>query len=104
MNSIINIYDVYFLSCNDFCKIVTYRKKDTRSFFLQFSGSCICNELFGGEDCATPRSTPPSNVSLPDSGLCDVRKRACKKTYVYGYFIPPDIYCKTKHFEVILLC
>ncbi|VDI01231.1 Hypothetical predicted protein [Mytilus galloprovincialis] len=63
------------------------------------NGSCICNELFGGEDCATPRSTPPSNVSLPDSGLCDVRKRACKKTYVYGYFIPPDIYCKTKHFE-----
>ncbi|XP_076111545.1 von Willebrand factor D and EGF domain-containing protein-like [Mytilus galloprovincialis] len=63
------------------------------------NGSCICNELFGGEDCAKPKSTPPSNVSLPDSGLCDVRKRACKKTYVYGYFIPPDIYCKTKHFE-----
>ncbi|CAG2238263.1 CHRNA10 [Mytilus edulis] len=43
------------------------------------NGSCICNELFGGEDCATPRSTPPSNVSLPDSGLCDVRKEHVRR-------------------------
>ncbi|XP_076109578.1 uncharacterized protein LOC143078608 [Mytilus galloprovincialis] len=65
------------------------------------NGECVCNTMFGGEDCSTSRTTPPTNISVPELGLCQSRKRSCKKTNIMGYFMPPDVWCNIQHFEIL---
>lgn len=66
-------------------------------------GSCKCSSSYVGIDCSHPKSTPPSNLSLPDSGLCKNTKRPCEETNIFGYFQSDTLYVKFKEFEVTIL-
>ncbi|XP_052063239.1 uncharacterized protein LOC127702954 isoform X1 [Mytilus californianus] len=65
------------------------------------NGICVCNSMFGGEDCSKSRTTAPTNISVPELGLCQSRTRSCKKTNVMGHFMPPDVWCNIQHFEIL---
>ncbi|XP_052785257.1 uncharacterized protein LOC128220772 [Mya arenaria] len=47
-------------------------------------GKCVCETGFTGVDCTTKTYLPPEIHGLPDDGLCDVRRRPCKRTSVFG--------------------
>ncbi|WAR28808.1 SVEP1-like protein [Mya arenaria] len=47
-------------------------------------GKCVCDLGFTGVDCSTITSLPPEMLGLPDDGLCDLTKRRCERTSVYG--------------------
>lgn len=46
------------------------------------------------------KTTPPSNLSLPDGGLCRDTKRPCKETNIFGYLQSEPGYVKFERFEV----
>ncbi|XP_062573358.1 uncharacterized protein LOC134235241, partial [Saccostrea cucullata] len=64
------------------------------------AGVCICSASFVGFDCSHTKSTPPTNTSLPENGLCTTSKRACAKTNIYGYFLEENIHVKFNFFEI----
>lgn len=61
---------------------------------------CKCNGSYAGIDCSHDRSTPPSNLTLPEQGLCKTSKRACAKTNVYGVFISQTVFAKLEEFKI----
>ncbi|XP_062607020.1 von Willebrand factor D and EGF domain-containing protein-like [Saccostrea cucullata] len=63
-------------------------------------GVCICSASFVGFDCSHTKSTPPTNTSLPENGLCTTSKRECAKTNIYGYFLEENIHVKLNYFEI----
>eukprot|EP00105_Crassostrea_gigas_P003759 XP_011416707.1 PREDICTED: von Willebrand factor D and EGF domain-containing protein [Crassostrea gigas] len=63
-------------------------------------GICKCNGSYAGIDCSHDRSTPPSNLTLPEQGLCKTSKRACAKTNVYGVFISQTVFAKLEEFKI----
>lgn len=63
-------------------------------------GQCTCRAPYIGVDCSLDASTPPTNVTLPENGLCKTSKRACKKTNIFGYFQSEVVYAKLEEFEV----
>ncbi|CAG2238562.1 unnamed protein product [Mytilus edulis] len=65
------------------------------------NGACVCNTMFGGEDCSRSRTTAPTNISVPELGLCQSRARSCRKTNIMGHFMPPDVWCNIQHFEIL---
>ncbi|CAG2213049.1 unnamed protein product [Mytilus edulis] len=63
-------------------------------------GFCTCTNEYAGDDCSQQIYIPPANISLPTSGLCGTRTRACQRTNIYGYFPSKDVWCNKTHFQV----
>lgn len=63
-------------------------------------GQCKCFSSYIGADCSLTHSTPPTNATLPESGLCRTSKRACAKTNIYGFFQSDVVYVKLEEFEI----
>ncbi|VDI31154.1 Hypothetical predicted protein [Mytilus galloprovincialis] len=63
-------------------------------------GFCTCTNEYAGDDCSQHIYIPPANISLPTSGLCGTRTRACQRTNIYGYFPSRDVWCNKTHFQV----
>ncbi|XP_061183306.1 von Willebrand factor D and EGF domain-containing protein-like [Saccostrea echinata] len=61
--------------------------------------TCLCNEGYIGDDCSSQLSVPPSDLSVPEHGLCDTSKRACKKTNVVGTFNSEQIIANLIYFQ-----
>lgn len=62
---------------------------------------CDCDDGYVGTDCSHGKSTPPSNLTLPEQGVCKTSKRACVKTNIIGYFVTQTVFAKLDEFEVI---
>lgn len=63
-------------------------------------GTCTCNSSYVGVDCSHAKTIPPSNLTLPDGGLCKNTKRPCKETNIFGYFQSETVFVKFERFEV----
>ncbi|XP_076099859.1 uncharacterized protein LOC143069213 [Mytilus galloprovincialis] len=64
------------------------------------SGSCTCLDGYIGEDCSKDMTVPPANTSLPTSGLCSTRTRACERTNIYGFFPSRNVWCNKTHYQI----
>ncbi|CAC5390460.1 Low-density lipoprotein receptor-related protein 6 [Mytilus coruscus] len=65
------------------------------------TGTCYCFDGFVGPDCSQEVTVPPSNISVPQEGLCGTRSRACRRTNIYGIFPTSDVWCKRNHFQIL---
>lgn len=63
-------------------------------------GTCTCSSSYVGIDCSHAKTTPPSNLSLPDGGLCKNTKRPCEETNIFGHFQSETVFVKFERFEV----
>lgn len=70
--------------------------------FFSFAGICSCYEGYVEDDCSKQTSTPPSNILLPTNGLCGTRSRGCTRTNIFGAFPSTNVWCKRRHFQVIV--
>ncbi|XP_061196666.1 von Willebrand factor D and EGF domain-containing protein-like [Saccostrea echinata] len=62
--------------------------------------ACFCRNGFIGSDCSVRLSVPPTDFSLPSSGICDTRKRSCQKTNIVGKFYSENVVAKMLYFEI----
>lgn len=65
-------------------------------------GVCNCSDTYVGTDCSHEKTIPPSNLTLPEEGLCKTSKRACAKTNIFGYFVTETVFAKLDEFQVNL--
>lgn len=63
-------------------------------------GRCRCFSSHIGVDCSHTKSTPPTNTTLSENGLCKTSKRSCAKTDIFGYFQSDIVYVKMEEFEI----
>ena len=49
------------------------------------NATCICDADYVTADCSIQKSKGPTVENIPGAGLCDVRKRDCKKIRVDGF-------------------
>ena len=56
-----------------------------------------------GDSCAEQTSSPPSDTSLPNDGLCSISTKSCITTNVYGNFQSTTVWYKKRSFQVINL-
>ena len=45
---------------------------------------CYCKRGYTAADCSIKKNLPPVVTGIQSKGLCDLRKRACKFTSLYG--------------------
>ncbi|XP_063435757.1 von Willebrand factor D and EGF domain-containing protein-like [Mytilus trossulus] len=64
------------------------------------SGVCACYEGYMGDSCAEQTSSPPSDTSLPNDGLCSIRTKSCITTNVYGNFQSTTVWYKRRSFQI----
>ncbi|XP_031549644.1 von Willebrand factor D and EGF domain-containing protein-like isoform X2 [Actinia tenebrosa] len=64
--------------------------------------TCICDEGFTALDCSMEVQAIPEIFGIYDGGLCDIRRRPCKKTDIFGHeFISSgNLTCHLKEFKV----
>lgn len=75
--------------------------KQNKSYYLTFfEGVCKCSEKYVGTDCSHEKSSPPSNLTLPEKGLCKTSKRPCAKTNIFGYFVTQTVFAILDEFQV----
>ncbi|XP_078571537.1 von Willebrand factor D and EGF domain-containing protein-like [Branchiostoma floridae x Branchiostoma japonicum] len=46
------------------------------------NGSCVCFEPYTSADCSLVKGSPPVVRFIPNHGLCDIRRRPCRKTSI----------------------
>ncbi|KAK3722302.1 hypothetical protein QZH41_017750, partial [Actinostola sp. cb2023] len=46
--------------------------------------TCICEEGYTSNDCSMSLNAVPELLGIYDGGLCDIRRRPCKKTDIFG--------------------
>lgn len=63
-------------------------------------GMCNCDDKYVGTDCSHEKSTPPTNSTLPEEGVCKTSKRACAKTNIFGYFVTNTVFAKLDEFKI----
>ncbi|XP_056009128.1 von Willebrand factor D and EGF domain-containing protein-like isoform X2 [Ostrea edulis] len=61
---------------------------------------CSCNDGFIGSDCSVRESMPPTEFSLPSSGVCDTRQRLCQHTNIAGKFYSENVLANFSYFKV----
>ncbi|VDI32278.1 Hypothetical predicted protein, partial [Mytilus galloprovincialis] len=64
------------------------------------SGVCACHEGYMGDSCAEQTSSPPSDTSLPNDGLCSIITHLCRTTNVYGNFQSTTVWYKKRSFQI----
>ncbi|XP_020629148.1 von Willebrand factor D and EGF domain-containing protein-like isoform X2 [Orbicella faveolata] len=67
------------------------------------NGSCVCNKDYTAEDCSVSVFQKPFIARLQSNGLCDRRKRPCKKVAVQGngFLNSTNVTCHIKEIEVV---
>ncbi|KAL9972518.1 hypothetical protein ACROYT_G018840 [Oculina patagonica] len=67
------------------------------------NSSCICNKGFTSNDCAISTTQIPTLSMLQGNGLCDRRKRSCRKVTVMGsgFLNSTNMTCHVKEFQVV---
>ena len=63
-------------------------------------GVCVCNTGFIGFDCSVTLSAAPTELTIPNKGLCSTKTRLCQKTNIFSIFYSENVYCKFQHFTV----
>ena len=63
-------------------------------------GVCVCNTGFIGFDCSVTLSAAPTELTIPNKGLCSTKTRLCQKTNIFSIFYSEKVYCKFQHFTV----
>ena len=63
-------------------------------------GVCVCNTGFIGFDCSVTLSEAPTELTIPNKGLCSTKTRLCQKTNIFSIFYSETVYCKFQHFTV----
>ena len=63
-------------------------------------GVCVCNTGFIGFDCSVTLSEAPTQLTIPNKGLCSTKTRLCQKTNIFSIFYSENVYCKFQHFTV----
>ncbi|XP_066302866.1 von Willebrand factor D and EGF domain-containing protein-like [Branchiostoma lanceolatum] len=46
------------------------------------NGTCVCFEPYTSADCSLVKGSPPVVRFIPNHGLCDIRRRPCRKTSI----------------------
>ncbi|XP_071168616.1 uncharacterized protein [Mytilus edulis] len=64
------------------------------------SGVCDCHEGYMGDSCAEQISSPPSDTSLPNDGLCSIITHLCRTTNVYGNFQSTTVWYKKRSYKI----
>ena len=49
-------------------------------------GVCVCNTGFIGFDCSVTSSAAPTELTIPNKGLCSTKTRLCQKTNIFSIF------------------
>ena len=63
-------------------------------------GVCVCNTGFIGFDCSVTLSATPTELAIPNKGLCSTKTRLCQKTNIFSISNSKKVYCKFQHFTV----
>ncbi|KAJ7351104.1 hypothetical protein OS493_036560 [Desmophyllum pertusum] len=65
------------------------------------NGSCVCNKDYTTEDCSMSIYQIPTIARLQGNGLCDRRKRPCRKVTVLGtgFLNSTNMTCHVKEFK-----
>ncbi|XP_035688112.1 von Willebrand factor D and EGF domain-containing protein-like [Branchiostoma floridae] len=60
------------------------------------NGSCVCFEPYTSADCSLVKGSPPVVRFIPNHGLCDIRRRPCRKTSIIadGLIESENLTCK----------
>ncbi|XP_001626966.2 von Willebrand factor D and EGF domain-containing protein [Nematostella vectensis] len=63
---------------------------------------CTCDEGYTGADCSLLKNAVPELLGIYDGGLCDIRKRPCKKTDILGegFIDSENLTCHSTEFKV----
>ena len=74
------------------------------SFYIPFTGECICIEPYAGRDCSVDRNHVPILHDLPFQGICDKVERPCLTSPTYGdlFIESENLMCKTTILDVSL--
>ncbi|XP_068703048.1 von Willebrand factor D and EGF domain-containing protein-like isoform X2 [Montipora foliosa] len=67
------------------------------------NGSCVCNKDYTAKDCSISIYQRPSIARIQGKGLCDRRKRPCKKAAVQGrdFLDSPNMTCHIEEIEIV---
>lgn len=103
VNSMIKVLEnIIIMFCSNLSSnLIVYACFFYHKYVIIFEGQCRCFSSYIGVDCSQTKSTPPTNATLPESGLCRTSKRACVKTNIFGYFQSEIVYVKLEEFEVM---
>ena len=63
-------------------------------------GVCVCNTGFIGFDCSMTLSEAPTELTIPNKGLCSTKTRLCQKTNIFSVFYSEKVHCRFQHFTV----
>ncbi|XP_048578079.1 von Willebrand factor D and EGF domain-containing protein [Nematostella vectensis] len=66
------------------------------------NSTCICDKGYTAADCSMSINTIPELMGIYDGGLCDKRKRPCKKTNIFGdgFLDSENLTCHVTEFKV----
>ena len=66
--------------------------------------TCICDKNYTSSDCSIQKNTPPTVISIPPDGLCDIRKTNSQCNLVKilgrGYMDSDNLSCRATMFQV----
>ncbi|XP_068711982.1 von Willebrand factor D and EGF domain-containing protein-like [Montipora foliosa] len=67
------------------------------------NGSCVCNKDYTANDCSISIYQTPSIARIQGNGLCDRRKRPCKKATIQGvdFLNSRNLTCHIKEIEIV---
>ncbi|XP_066302881.1 von Willebrand factor D and EGF domain-containing protein-like [Branchiostoma lanceolatum] len=66
------------------------------------NGTCVCDEGYTSVDCSLEEGSPPQLLLIPNNGLCDIRRRPCRKTSIIadGLVESENLTCKVGHIKI----
>jgi hypothetical protein len=74
-------------------------------------GVCVCNTGFIGFDCSVTSSAAPTELTIPNKGLCSTKTRLCQKTNIFSIFYSEKVLLKeylyidhTENLQSLVFC
>ncbi|XP_078703698.1 uncharacterized protein LOC144928879 [Branchiostoma floridae x Branchiostoma belcheri] len=66
------------------------------------NGTCVCFEPYTSADCSLVKGSPPAVRFIPNHGLCDIRRRPCRKTSVIadGLVETENLTCRIRNVKI----
>ncbi|KAI8498260.1 hypothetical protein Bbelb_242040 [Branchiostoma belcheri] len=66
------------------------------------NGTCVCFEPYTSADCSLVKGSPPTVGFIPNHGLCDIRRRPCRKTSVIadGLVETENLTCRVRDVKI----
>ncbi|XP_066302604.1 von Willebrand factor D and EGF domain-containing protein-like isoform X1 [Branchiostoma lanceolatum] len=66
------------------------------------NGNCVCFEPYTSADCSLVKGSPPVAMFIPNHGLCDIRRRPCRKTSIIadGLIESENLTCRIRDVKI----